>query len=105
VKECTKTVELQALKEFKGRLRRARNRCRRSLLRQTRARGERVRAPEGRRGRKTGGQVRSGKNAIVKAGRREGQMRVRAPERENGRRRGKTRGSRSGQAAISIDCW
>ena len=30
----------------------------------------RARAPEVRRGRKTGGEVRSGKNAIIKAGRR-----------------------------------
>jgi len=36
--------------------------------------------PEGRRGRKTGGEVRSGKNAIIKAGRREWRMQVRAPE-------------------------
>jgi len=46
---------------------------------------------QGRRGRKTGGEVRSGKNAIVKAGRREERMRVRAPEREKeeeGGRRG-----------------
>jgi len=45
-------------------------------LRRTRARGKRARAPEGRRGRKTGGEVRSGKNAIIKAGRREGRRRV-----------------------------
>jgi len=41
----------------------------------------RTRAPEGRRGRKTCGEVRSEKNAIIKAGRREGRMWVRAPER------------------------
>ena len=35
---------------------------RRSLLRWTRAHGKRARAPEGRKGRKTGGEVRSGKN-------------------------------------------
>jgi len=32
-------------------------------LRRTRAHGKRARAPEGRKGRKTGGEVRSGKNA------------------------------------------
>jgi len=37
--------------------------CRRSLLRRTRAHGKRARAPEGRKGRKTGGEVRSGKNS------------------------------------------
>jgi len=74
-------------------------------LRQTRARRERTRAPAGRRGRKKGGEVRGGENAIIEAGRREGRMRVRAPERGKGRRRDKTRGNRSGQDAISIDCW
>ena len=43
---------------------------RRSLLRRTRAHGKRTRAPEGRKGRKTGGEVRSGKNAVIKVGRR-----------------------------------
>jgi len=81
------------------------NRCTRSLLRRTRARRERARAPAGRRGRKTGGEVRSGGNAIIEAGRREGRMRIRAPEKGTVRRRGKTRGNRSGQDAISIGCW
>jgi len=64
-------------------------------LRRTRARGDRARAP-GRRGRKTGLEVRSGKNAIVKAVRREGRMRIRAPGRGKGRTRGKTRKNRPG---------
>jgi len=74
-------------------------------LRQIRAHGKRARAPEGRRGRKTGGEVRSGKNAIVKAGRREGRRRVRAPKRGKGRRMNKARGNRSVQGAIALDCW
>ena len=78
---------------------------RRSLLRRTRARGERARAPEGRKGRKTSGEVRSGKNAIIKAGRREGRRRVRAPKRGKGRRIRKARGNRSVQDAIALDCW
>ena len=53
----------------KGRGWRTRNECRRSLLRRTRAHGERARAPEGRRGSKTGGEVRIWKDAIIKAGR------------------------------------
>jgi len=64
----------------------------------------RTRAPEGRRGRKTCGEVRSEKNAIIKAGRREGRMWVRAPERGKERRRGKARGDRRVQDAIAIDC-
>jgi len=88
----------------KGRVRRARNGCRTSLLRRTRVRGERARAPEGRRGRKTGGEVRSGKNAIIKVGRREGRMWARAPKRAKGRRRGKVRGNRSVQDTVTIDC-
>jgi len=50
--------------------------------------------------------VKSGKNAIInlKAGRREGRMWVRAPERGKERRRGKARGDRSVQDAIAIDC-
>jgi len=88
----------------KGRGWRTRNGCRRILLRRTQARGERARAPEGRRGRKTVGEVRSGKNAIIKAGRREGRRRVRAPKRGKGRRMGKARGNRSVQDAIAIDC-
>jgi len=51
--------------------------------------------PEGRKGRKTGGEVRSGKNAIIKAARGEGRRRVRAPNREKGRRMSKARGNRS----------
>jgi len=105
VKESTKTVEMQALQKFKGQVKRARNGCRRSLLRRTRARGERARASEERRGRSSGGEVRSGENAIVKARRCEGPLRVRAPERGNRRRRDKTRGNRSVQDAISINCW
>jgi len=61
--------------------------------------------PEGRRGRKTGGEVRSEKNAIIKAGRREGRRRVRAPKRGNEKRISKARGSRSVQDAIALDCW
>jgi len=74
-------------------------------LRRTRAHGKRARAPEGIRGRKTGGEVRSGKNAIIKAGRREGKRRVRAPERGKGRRMRKAKGNRSMQDAIALDCW
>ena len=51
--------------------------------------GKRARAPEGRKGRKTGGEVRSKKNAVINAGRREGRRRVRAPKREKGRRMSK----------------
>jgi len=51
-----------------------------------------------------GGDVRSGKNAIIKAGSRDGRKRVRAPTRRKGRRRGKARGNRSVQDAIAIDC-
>jgi len=49
-----------------------------------------------------GGEVRSGKNAIIKAGRREGRRRVRAPKREKGRRMSKTRGNRSVQDVIAL---
>jgi len=58
-----------------------------------------------RRGSKKSGEVRSGENAIIEAVRREGRMWVRAPERGKGRRRVMTRGNRSGEDAISIDCW
>ena len=74
-------------------------------MRRTRACGKRARAPEGRRRRKTGAEVRSGKNAIIKAGRREGRRRVRAPKRGKGRRMSKVRGNRSVQDAIALDCW
>jgi len=52
-------------------------------------------------GRKTGGEVKSGKNAIIKAGRREERRRVRAPKRERGTRKGKARGKRSVKDAIT----
>jgi len=52
-----------------------------------------------------GGEVRSGKNAIIKAGRREGRRRVRAPKSGKGRRMSKARGNRSVQVAIALDCW
>ena len=51
--------------------------------------------PEGRKGRKTGGEVRSGKNAVIKVGRREGRRRVGVPKREKGRRMSKARGNMS----------
>jgi len=51
-----------------------------------------------------GGEVRSRKNAIIKAGRREGKRRVRAPKRENVRRMRKARENRSVQDAIALDC-
>jgi len=54
-------------------------------------------------GRKTGVEVRSRKNAIIKAGRREEMRRVRAPKRENRRRRGKARGNRSVKNAIAVN--
>jgi len=54
--------------------------------------------------RKTGGEVRSGKNADTKAAREEGRRRVRAPTRERGRRRGDARGRRSVKDAIAVDC-
>jgi len=57
----------------------------------------------GRRGWKTDGDVRSENNAIIKAGRHEGRMRVQAPEREKGSRRGKVRGKRSVQDALAIE--
>jgi len=63
------------------------------------------RLTRGRKGRKTGGEVRSGKNAVIKVGRREGRRRVRAPKREKGRRMSKARGNRSVQDAIALDCW
>ena len=69
-------------------------------MRRTRAHGKRARAPEGRKGRKTGGEVRSGKNAVIKVGRREGRKRVGVPKREKGRRMSKARGNRSVQDAI-----
>ena len=50
----------------KGRGGRTNNGRRRSLWRRTRAHGKRARALEGRKGRKTGGEVRSGKNAVIK---------------------------------------
>jgi len=78
---------------------------RRSLLRRTRAHEKRARAPEGRKGRKTGGEVRSGKNAVINAGKREGRRRVRAPKREKERRMSKARGNRSVQDAIALDWW
>jgi len=68
---------------------------RRSLLRRTRAHGKRSRAPEGRKGRKTGGEVRSGKNTVINMGRREGRRRVGVPKREKGRRMIQARGNRS----------
>jgi len=71
-------------------------------LRRTRARGKRARAPEERRGRKTGGEVRSGKNAIIKAGRREGRRRIRAPKRGKGRRMSKVRRNRSVQQLATL---
>ena len=74
-------------------------------MRRTRAHGKRARAPEGRKGRKTGGEVRSGKNAVIKVGRREGRRRVGVPKREKGRRMSKARGNRSVQDAIALDCW
>ena len=40
-----------------------------------------------------GGEVRSGKNVIIKAGRREGRRRVRAPNRGSGRRMSMARGT------------
>jgi len=48
--------------------------------------------------------VRSGKNAIIKAGRRESRRQVRAPKRGKGRGMGKARGNRSVQDAIAVDC-
>jgi len=89
----------------KGRGWRTSNGCRRSLYRRTRARGKRVQAPEGRMGRKTGGEVRSGKNVIIKAGRREGRRRVRAPKRGKGRRMNQARGNRSVHDVITLDYW
>jgi len=74
-------------------------------LRRTRARGIRDRAPDGRRERKTGGEVRSGKNEIIKAGRREGRRRVQAPERGKGKRMIKARGNRGLQDVIVLDYW
>jgi len=59
----------------------------------------------GERGRKTGGEVRSGKNAVIKVGRREGRRRVRVLKRQKGRRMSKARGNRSVQDAIALDCW
>ena len=55
---------------------------------------ERVRAPEGR---KTGGEGRSAKNAIIKAGGREGRRRVRAPKK--GKRKKKGLGERKQEFA------
>jgi len=46
--------------------------------------------PAGRRRRREGGEVRSGENAIIEAGRREGRMRIRAPGRGIVRRQGET---------------
>ena len=66
---------------------------------------ERARAPEGRRGKKTGGEVKSRKNVIIKVGRREGRRRVRVHKREKGRRMSKARGNRNVQDAIALDCW
>jgi len=51
------------------------------------------------------GEVRSGKNAVIQAGRREGKRRVRAPKRGKGRRMRKARGNKSVQDAITFDCW
>jgi len=48
--------------------------------------------------------VKSGKNAIIEAGRREGRRPVRAPKRGIGIMR-KARGNKSVQDAIAIDCW
>jgi len=69
---------------------------RRSLLRRTRA-------PGGRRMRETGGEVRSVKNTIIKAARREERGRVQAHNRERGRRRGKARERRSVKDTIAVD--
>jgi len=50
--------------------------------------------------------MRSGKNAIIRAVRREERRRqLQAPNRDRGRRKGKTRERRSLKNAIAIDCW
>jgi len=92
-------------KEMRPKCRGCRTRCgcTRSLWRRTRVRGGRAHASEGRRGRKTGGEVRSGKNVIIKVARREERRRVRAPANQRGRRRGKARTKRSVKDAISVD--
>jgi len=54
---------------------------------------------------KTGGEVRSGKNAIIITTRLEGRRRVRAPKRKKGRRRCEMRGGRSVKDAMAFDCW
>jgi len=72
-----------------------------SLLR--RAPEGRARAPEGSRKRKTGGEIRSAKDAIVGAAGREEKRRIRAPNRKSERRRrrrGMMRGKRSVKDAI-----
>ena len=46
--------------------------------------------------------MRSGKNAIINAGRREGRRRVRAPKRGKGRRMRKARGNRSVQDPLPV---
>jgi len=73
-------------------------------VRRSRTLGGIAQAPEERRRRKTGGKVRSGKNAIIKVSRREERRQVRAPNRETGRRRGKARGERSVKNSIADDC-
>jgi len=50
------------------------------------------------------GEVRSGKNAIIKVARREERRRVRAPDRQRGRRMGQARGKRCVKDAIAVDC-
>ena len=49
--------------------------------------------------------MRSGKNAVIKVGRRERRRWVGVPKREKGRRMSKARGNRSVQDAIALDCW
>jgi len=59
-----------------------------------------------RRTRETGGEVRSGKNAIIGAARREESRRVQLPDREGGRRRrrrGKARAKRSVKDAAETE--
>ena len=65
--------------------------------------GEIAQTPEGRRGRKTGEEVRSAKNAIIKVTRREGRSRVRATS-VRGRRRGKARVKRIVKDAVTDVC-
>ena len=65
----------------------------------------RAQGPEGKIIRKLGGQLRSGKNTIIKTARYKERRLVRAPKSNRMKRRGKARDKRNVKDAIAADCW